>query len=497
MDKHLSSFFEAAKKVSLTESERSNVRDALVTQVTALEVHLSAQEREEVRAVLMQHVSVPLPEEYVGAAARDVRLSALEKEAVFDRVHAFMQMHPARRNQVSTLSSRLDATRAALLRPFTLRSFSAQFLIVSILVTTGGGFAYAAEDTLPGDALYPLKVDVTEPLREYFSLSQERRVERALHHLNRRFEEAEMLLQRERVLPEHQALLEQHIEERMAHMEERLQLLSERDAQLASDVSERWEFAVEDHESGLRKFMEHGHPDHTDFPAFARVRDWREQAFRTRHFAEARAASSVSPEDIEDILKEHLKAVREVATTPVVEPEIAEYLRENMEQAESFFRQGNVPEAYQAMRRGKRAFHRTMEGRQFIPELRGDTSVFEHMKPPPFAPELFEDMAENKKEDHRGLPERSESEREEDNDSHEMRDARRGPPPLFGGTKKEALRPPFKEHREDPPHVPEEEERDADTEDRDDEDKDRGRGRDDRDDREHGRGRGGPPSRRP
>lgn len=449
MDNDLQSFFDAAKQICLTDTEHSAARGVLTEKVTELEVHLTQAEREEVRTALLQHITTVQPEQHFGTAARDMHLHSSEKEMAFNRIQAFMKMNPVREEERVSFLSRLNSIREVLLRPFTLRAFPAQLVVVSLLVTTGGGFAYAAEDALPGDTLYPLKVEVTEPLREYLTFSEERRTERALHHLNRRFEEAQRLLELEEIDPSHRAVLEERIEERMTHMEERLQRLSEHNAEFASDMGEKWEFAVEDHGPVLQKFIAHGRETDGNFPAFARVRDWRERAFRSRHSMEERAARRVSPEDMQQVLQVHLESMQQVRTSPVVDSEVAEYLRESMEEAQHLLEQGNAPEAFQAMRRGKRAVHRTMEGRQFLPEQRGDTSVFEHMRPPPPGKDMFKNPFESSrrgKNNNEGIENRQGGDEDRRSPPH-ISPLESTPflsrPPVRGGPGKQALRPPF------------------------------------------------------
>jgi hypothetical protein len=51
--------------------------------------------------------------------------------------------------------------------------FAVAFAVLVIMVGVGGGAAYAAQDALPGDALYPVKVAVTEPIEGALAASPE------------------------------------------------------------------------------------------------------------------------------------------------------------------------------------------------------------------------------------------------------------------------------------------------------------------------------------
>ncbi len=64
-------------------------------------------------------------------------------------------------------------------------------IILSLLL--GSGVAYAAEQSLPGDPLYPVKVSVNENVRGAFAFSPEARAQWETHRLERRFDETERL----------------------------------------------------------------------------------------------------------------------------------------------------------------------------------------------------------------------------------------------------------------------------------------------------------------
>ncbi len=61
-----------------------------------------------------------------------------------------------------------------------------------ILMLLGGSVAFAAETTLPGDTLYPLKIEVTEPIRDSIAFTasakaymEQLKIERRLHEAAR------------------------------------------------------------------------------------------------------------------------------------------------------------------------------------------------------------------------------------------------------------------------------------------------------------------------
>lgn len=66
--------------------------------------------------------------------------------------------------------------------------FSALFLIVAT-----SGMAFASEKSLPGNILYPVKINVTEPARDLIKLAPEAKIEWKADKAVRRLEEAELL----------------------------------------------------------------------------------------------------------------------------------------------------------------------------------------------------------------------------------------------------------------------------------------------------------------
>lgn len=65
--------------------------------------------------------------------------------------------------------------------------------IFLLLVTLGGGVAFAAESALPGDLLYPIKIHVVEEVRATFTFSPLAKSQWEIRRAERRLEEAETL----------------------------------------------------------------------------------------------------------------------------------------------------------------------------------------------------------------------------------------------------------------------------------------------------------------
>ncbi|MDD2657805.1 MAG: DUF5667 domain-containing protein [Candidatus Pacebacteria bacterium] len=85
-------------------------------------------------------------------ALRRIRLSSLEKEAVLARLMEHVEKHPA-----------------SVVSPWKIyvSHFRFHYAVASLLVMVlaGGSVTFAAEGALPGDVLYPVKLNITEPLQ--------------------------------------------------------------------------------------------------------------------------------------------------------------------------------------------------------------------------------------------------------------------------------------------------------------------------------------------
>lgn len=121
-----------------------------------------------------------------------------------------------------------------------------------IVVMTGSGIALAAESTLPGDLLYPLKVNVTEELRTYLTRDTAARAAWETTRLERRLEEAETLAMRGTLDTQTSASLTMHIEKNTNRLQTLTQTLASRnDVASAATVNTRIEASLTAHEKIL------------------------------------------------------------------------------------------------------------------------------------------------------------------------------------------------------------------------------------------------------
>ncbi|MBU6323530.1 MAG: hypothetical protein KGI41_00675 [Patescibacteria group bacterium] len=106
-------------------------------------------------------------EKLIRAAGEDVRLTPEMRERMRGAVMTHVRENPRARTGVPVPSPYVS--QAAAIFAYVNRPWARALALLLIVVLSGGTLSYAAEGTLPGDTLYPLKVDVTEPVRTYLA----------------------------------------------------------------------------------------------------------------------------------------------------------------------------------------------------------------------------------------------------------------------------------------------------------------------------------------
>ena len=114
-------------------------------------------------------------------------LTREEKSLMRKRLANFMQANPPRTARSFSFVSLL----------LVFKQYRTALAALGIIVLTGGT-AFAAQDTLPGDSLYPVKVRVTERIESAFALTPQSVAAVEAKHALTRLEEAEELVQQDK-----------------------------------------------------------------------------------------------------------------------------------------------------------------------------------------------------------------------------------------------------------------------------------------------------------
>ena len=145
--------------------------------------------------------------------AQHIRLSKAEKRVMYARIAEAMRGSGASR-QV----------------PGLYYFFAPQFAVpvaALLIVVLGGGTAYAAQSSLPGDALYTIKTQVNEPFKEALAFSVEDKIKFHAEAAQTRIEEAEVLASEDRLDETSSLAIEVNFEKHLAKREALAQKLEE------------------------------------------------------------------------------------------------------------------------------------------------------------------------------------------------------------------------------------------------------------------------------
>ncbi len=120
-------------------------------------------------------------------------------------------------------------------------------IIIALVVALGGGVSMAAQSSLPGGALYPVKVNINEEVRAAFALSAKARAQSDARRAEERLQEAEELSVEEDVDAETRADIEANFQLFADRTEARIDALTDTDARAAADIASNFEMALSSH----------------------------------------------------------------------------------------------------------------------------------------------------------------------------------------------------------------------------------------------------------
>ena len=138
--------------------------------------------------------------------SKEVKLSPEEKEMVKQNLISFMETNPVGYGRPSAIPA---FGRFGII----LRNLRPVVALGLIAVLLGGTTSYAAEGSLPGDLLYPVKVNINESVQVWLATSDEAKARLGANLAEKRLEEAEALAAEGRLNAEVRANIEFRFEE--------------------------------------------------------------------------------------------------------------------------------------------------------------------------------------------------------------------------------------------------------------------------------------------
>ncbi len=140
---------------------------------------------------------------------------------------------------------------------------------ILLLILVGGGATFASERAVPGNILYPLKIDVNEPIRGFIKTLPDEKIEWQAEKAGRRIEEAEILIDRDKLDEQKkeqiEALFEEHTQTFKEEAEKKIerQIEEEKDSvqmenqkKESEKIKEQIEKRIEDLEKAKNKAFE-------------------------------------------------------------------------------------------------------------------------------------------------------------------------------------------------------------------------------------------------
>lgn len=158
--------------------------------------------------------------------------------------------------------SRVVGEPAPVRSPWTVYSFSAWVsnnrtvatlttTLVAVVIIVSGGVVRASHSAVPGDFLYPLKVDVTEPLRAALTFSPQAKAELATSLTVERLSEAERLATAGELDAPKQAELSGLIAQQTTNLDTTLKQVAQKDPAEATALSARFNTKMREHAQRL------------------------------------------------------------------------------------------------------------------------------------------------------------------------------------------------------------------------------------------------------
>lgn len=158
-----------------------------------------------------------------------IRLRASEKAELQSRIVAFMEYHPlpatVKASPIPKTKSFMEPYRMVVVPKWYLQTFAGAFALFLIV-----GVPALAENAIPGDMLYPVKVNVTEELRSSLSTNSYEKVVWETTRLERRVSEARLLAQAGKLTPEVEAEVLAAVEIHSQEAKRQIETLRETDS---------------------------------------------------------------------------------------------------------------------------------------------------------------------------------------------------------------------------------------------------------------------------
>lgn len=181
--------------------------------------------------------------------AQTIHLSTDEKVLMREKMIQYMEMKPIRTVQIEKASVMPTWFSVHEFTKFARARLAPALMAALLVISTSAGVSYAAEDALPGDTLYPVKVGVNEQVVSALMFSETARIAWLSQLAERRLEEASILTMQGRFDVEKGKEVALRFAEHTAALQAKTRELEKSDPAAAAQASADTATTLEAHEA--------------------------------------------------------------------------------------------------------------------------------------------------------------------------------------------------------------------------------------------------------
>ncbi len=196
---------------------------------------------------------------------KEISLSESEKALIHERLISYIDSNPINlvKSDVRNGAEERLNSEGSLLDGFSLVTSllvnqlkNMPTLIIALILALSGGTSVVAENALPGDALYPVKISLNEPVVGLFSVSQEAKTAWQERLTERRLQEVDKLVAKGDFDQEKRNDLESRLNNQIEKFASSANELSKKEGASSSELAVRLEAALMAHQDVLRALSE-------------------------------------------------------------------------------------------------------------------------------------------------------------------------------------------------------------------------------------------------
>lgn len=246
-------------------------------------------------------------------ATKSVVLTEEEKAGMRDMLVQYMEYKPIR-GSASQSNTKESAFLKKLSFPyFRSHHFTGAMLIAAMVASSSFGVSFAADEALPGDLLYNIKVNINEEIKSALLSTDESRISWERERAERRLVEASKLESEGRFDVAKKEKVSKLFAEHTRAMVEQVRAVEESDPVLVAEMSSMFEDSLDAHEAVLARLIveQESTTDKSARELVAQVRSVSMEVEKIRNNAEEKIAidegeMAIATEDQSEVVEEEI-----------------------------------------------------------------------------------------------------------------------------------------------------------------------------------------------